>query len=184
MPYRHSHAGSRHYASMSIAVLWLLACISGRPLLAQGVTQPLWTRDSLRSSILGEQRFVRISLPAFYNAPWNAPVRFPVLIVLDAQGDLPFTAIAASVRAMAEYPNTPAMPPLIIVGVETPNPSRRHWGWSSLRIARDLQLPLPTVVHVQRRPGLARIRRPAPPPVQLYERAEPGELVHLDIKLI
>lgn len=59
---------------------------------------------------------------------------------------------------------------------------RRHWGWSSLRIARDLQLPLPTVVHVQRRLGLARIPRPAPPPVQRYERAEPGELVHLDIK--
>ena len=59
---------------------------------------------------------------------------------------------------------------------------RRHWGWSSLRIARDLQLPLPTVVHVQRRLGLARIPRPAPPPVQRYERATPGELVHLDIK--
>ena len=59
---------------------------------------------------------------------------------------------------------------------------RRQWGWSSLRIARDLQLPLPTVVQVQRRLGLARIPRPAPPPVQRYERATPGELVHLDIK--
>jgi len=59
---------------------------------------------------------------------------------------------------------------------------RRHWGWSSLRIARDLQLPLPTVVQVQRRLGLARIPRPAPPPVVRYERAVPGELVHLDIK--
>jgi transposase InsO family protein len=45
-----------------------------------------------------------------------------------------------------------------------------------------LQLPLPTVVHVQRCLGLARIPRPAPPPVQRYERATPGELVHLDIK--
>lgn len=59
---------------------------------------------------------------------------------------------------------------------------RRHWGWSSLRIARDLQLPLPTVVHVQRRLGLARRPRPAAPPVRRYERAHPGELVHLDIK--
>jgi len=59
---------------------------------------------------------------------------------------------------------------------------RRQWGWSSLRIARDLQLPLPTVVHVQRRLGLARCPRPAPPPVRRYERALPGELVHLDIK--
>jgi hypothetical protein len=59
---------------------------------------------------------------------------------------------------------------------------RRHWGWSSLRIARDLQLPLPTVVHVQRCLGLARIPRPAPPRVQRFERATPGELGHLDIK--
>lgn len=59
---------------------------------------------------------------------------------------------------------------------------RRHWGWSSLRIARDLALPLPTVVHIQRQLGLARRPRPAPPPVQRYERARPGELVHLDIK--
>jgi transposase InsO family protein len=59
---------------------------------------------------------------------------------------------------------------------------RRHWGWSSLRIARDLGLPLPTVVHVQRRLGLARRPRPAAPPVRRYERSLPGELVHLDIK--
>jgi transposase InsO family protein len=64
---------------------------------------------------------------------------------------------------------------------------RRWWrryqqGWSSLRIARDLHLPLPTVVHVQRRLGLARCPRPAPPPVRRYERAVPGELIHLDIK--
>ena len=59
---------------------------------------------------------------------------------------------------------------------------RRQWGWSSLRIARDLHVPLPTVVHVQRRLGLARCPRPAPPPVRRYERAAPGELVHLDIK--
>lgn len=59
---------------------------------------------------------------------------------------------------------------------------RRQRGWSSLRIARDLHLPLSTVVQVQRRLGLARIPRPAAPPIQRYERAQPGELVHLDIK--
>lgn len=59
---------------------------------------------------------------------------------------------------------------------------RRHQGWSSLRIPRDLGLPLPTVVHIQRRLGLAGVPRPAPPPVERYERARPGELVHLDIK--
>ena len=58
---------------------------------------------------------------------------------------------------------------------------RRQWGWSSLRIARDLRLPLPTVVHVQRRLGLA--RRPRPPLRRCAgTSAPPGELVHLDIK--
>lgn len=61
-------------------------------------------------------------------------------------------------------------------------PRRRHQGRSALLIARDLGLPLPTVVTVQRRLGLARIPRPAPPPVVRYERVRPGELVHLDIK--
>jgi hypothetical protein len=37
---------------------------------------------------------------------------------------------------------------------------RRQWGWSSLRIARDLQLPLPTV---SARPAAPRLRAPAPP---------------------
>ena len=100
MPYKQNHGGARQYAALSLAVLCLLACLPSRPLRAQGATQPLWTRDSLRSSILGEQRFLRISLPAFYNAPWNSPERFPVLIVLDAQGDLPFTGIAATVRTV------------------------------------------------------------------------------------
>lgn len=34
----------------------------------------------------------------------------------------------------------------------------------------------------QRRLGLARIPRPAPPPIQRYERARPGDLVHLNTK--
>ena len=43
-------------------------------------------------------------------------------------------------------------------------------------------MPLSTVVQVQRRLGLARVPRPAAPPIQRYERAQPGDLVHLDIK--
>jgi transposase-like protein len=58
---------------------------------------------------------------------------------------------------------------------------RRQWGWSSLRIARDLRRALPTVVHVQRRLGLARRppmrpsspmkRRPVPRPSWLWPTA-------------
>lgn len=50
-------------------------------------------------------------------------------------------------------------------------------------IARYLGLPLSTVVAVQRRLGLNRLSRLEPPrPVVRYERARPGELVHLDVK--
>jgi transposase InsO family protein len=54
---------------------------------------------------------------------------------------------------------------------------------SSLYIAQQLQLPLSTVVLVQRRLGLNRLRRLEPPlPVVRYERARAGELLHLDVK--
>ena len=54
---------------------------------------------------------------------------------------------------------------------------------SSLYIARHLQLPLSTVVRIQRQLGLNRLDRLEPPrPVVRYERARPGELLHLDIK--
>ncbi|MDE3217473.1 MAG: IS481 family transposase [Gemmatimonadota bacterium] len=59
----------------------------------------------------------------------------------------------------------------------------RHRRWSSLRIAHHYGLPLSTVVTVQRRLGLARLRSLEPPrPRHRYERRRAGALVHLDIK--
>ncbi|MEO7987276.1 MAG: DDE-type integrase/transposase/recombinase, partial [Gemmatimonadales bacterium] len=59
----------------------------------------------------------------------------------------------------------------------------RHQRRSSLEIAAALQLPLATVVQVQRRLGLARLAVLDPkPPVHRYERRVPGALIHLDIK--
>jgi transposase InsO family protein len=59
----------------------------------------------------------------------------------------------------------------------------RRRRWSSLRIAHHYHLPLSTVVTVQRRLGLARLRSLEPPrPVHRYERRRAGALVHLDIK--
>jgi len=59
----------------------------------------------------------------------------------------------------------------------------RRQRWSSPRIARALGLPISTVVTEIRRLGLQRLDRLEPPrPVVRYERARPGELVHLDIK--
>ena len=60
---------------------------------------------------------------------------------------------------------------------------RRRRRWSSLRIARDLQLPLATVVREQRRLGLHQLRRLDPPrPANRYEWPAAGDLLHLDIK--
>lgn len=55
--------------------------------------------------------------------------------------------------------------------------------WSSLRIARAEGLPVPTVVTMLRRWGLNRLPPVRPPePVQRYERAHAGELLHIDVK--
>jgi transposase InsO family protein len=59
----------------------------------------------------------------------------------------------------------------------------RRRRWSSVRIARQLGLPLATVVRTLRRLGLNRLRPLAPPyPLVRYERERAGELLHLDIK--
>jgi transposase InsO family protein len=60
---------------------------------------------------------------------------------------------------------------------------RRRWRWSSLRIARDLNLPLSTVVREQRRLGLNQLTRLDPPrPANRYEWPAAGDLLHLDAK--
>ncbi|MEZ4456804.1 MAG: IS481 family transposase [Gemmatimonadales bacterium] len=58
----------------------------------------------------------------------------------------------------------------------------RRQGQSSLQIAAALGLPVSTVVVTQRRAGWARLPRPPRPPVVRYERARPGELLHVDTK--
>lgn len=60
---------------------------------------------------------------------------------------------------------------------------RRRERWSSLRIAQYYQLPVSTVVTIQRRLGLNRLDRLEPPrPILRYEHPEPGGLLHLDAK--
>lgn len=60
---------------------------------------------------------------------------------------------------------------------------RRRRRWSSLRIAQYYGHPVSTVVTIQRRLGLNRLRRLEPPrPILRYEHRRPGALVHLDIK--
>ena len=60
---------------------------------------------------------------------------------------------------------------------------RRRARCSSPRIARELGLPLATVVREQRRLGLNRLSRLDPPrPANRYEWPAAGDLLHLDIK--
>ena len=118
-------------ASMTrlFAALVGIACFSVRAH-AQSTALLLWTRDSIHSQVLGETRALRISLPVGYDARDYAAERYPVLIVLDADADIPFAATIANARAMGGT-NAPAMPRLIIVGVETGGRNR----------FRDLTLP-------------------------------------------
>ena len=59
----------------------------------------------------------------------------------------------------------------------------RRRRWTSPGIARALALPVSTVVVTVRRLGLNRLRALEPrAPAQRYERARPGELVHVDPK--
>ena len=59
----------------------------------------------------------------------------------------------------------------------------RRQRMSSLAIARQLGLPVSTVTKILRRLGLNRLKALDPPmPVVRYQRARPGELVHMDTK--
>jgi transposase InsO family protein len=49
-------------------------------------------------------------------------------------------------------------------------------------VAAQLGLPASTVWKVLRRHGVSRLRQPARAPVRRYERKQPGELIHVDIK--
>ncbi len=59
----------------------------------------------------------------------------------------------------------------------------RRERWTGKRIAFELGVSATTVSRVLRRLGLSRLRDLEPAePVRRYERARPGELIHIDIK--
>jgi transposase InsO family protein len=59
----------------------------------------------------------------------------------------------------------------------------RRQRWTGLRIAQQTNLSRATVSRILRRLKLSRIRDLEPkPPVQRYEHAHPGDLLHMDIK--
>jgi transposase InsO family protein len=59
----------------------------------------------------------------------------------------------------------------------------RRQRWTGAEIAQTLHLSASTVARLLRRQGLARLRQLEPPePVQRYQWAQPGDLLHLDVK--
>jgi transposase InsO family protein len=69
------------------------------------------------------------------------------------------------------------------VGTQAAIMALRRQRLTGAQIARDLAVSPATVSRVLRRHGLSRIRDLEPPePVRRYEREQPGELIHIDIK--
>lgn len=82
-------------------------------------------------------------------------------------------------RSCRPHHSPAATPTLLVNWVE----ALRRQRWTGAQIAAALQLSASTVARVVRRQGLARLRQLEPPvPIQRYEWARPGDLLHVDIK--
>src|SRR5215468_5764344 len=82
-------------------------------------------------------------------------------------------------RSCRPHHSPTATPPLLVHWIER----LRRQRWTGAAIAMTLQLSPSTVARVLRRRGLARLRQLEPPtPVQRYQWARPGDLIHLDVK--
>ena len=103
---------------MKLASLTLVAAIAPS-LAAQDVTATLWTRESIHSTRLNQDRAIYVSLPDGYD---NGNDRFPVLFILDADDRPQFRLAIANVGFLASRGTIPRM---IVVGI--PNgPDRTH----------------------------------------------------------
>ena len=82
-------------------------------------------------------------------------------------------------RSCRPHRSPRATPAAVVARVE----ALRRQRWTGARIAPAVALSRATVGRILRRLGLARLRQLAPAePVRRYERARPGELLHVDIK--
>ena len=95
---------------MKLRALLLLFLLSS-PLAAQDGTFKLWTRDSIHSAKLNEDRAILVSTPADYA---RGTGRFPVLVILDADDQPQFQLAVANVAFLA---NRGAIPGMIVVGI-------------------------------------------------------------------
>jgi uncharacterized protein len=89
----------------------LLVVLLSEPLAAQDGAFKLWTRDSIHSAKLNEDRAILVSTPDDYA---KGSGRFPVLVLLDAEDVAQFHLAIANVRFLASRGAIPAM---IVVGI-------------------------------------------------------------------
>lgn len=86
----------------------------------------------LKSAVFGNERSIRVLLPAGYDAPANKQRRYPVLYMLDGQNL--FDACLSDVsrhewsvdETVRQLVDDQAMPPLIVVGVDHAGKDRAH----------------------------------------------------------
>jgi len=103
----------RLHRPLLLSAIALIPLLSSRPLGGQMAASPItWTQQTLKSTALGTERRLFISLPQDYG--WNRGRRYPVLLLLDAEDVEQFTAAVANARFLGSRDETP---PLIIVGI-------------------------------------------------------------------
>lgn len=107
------------------------------PLRAQSPGPALWQRDSIHSAVLHASRYFRVATPPNYDDNVSARERYPVLVVLDAEDDLFFSATVAAVRAWSAF-GPPRIPRMIVVGVENAD---RFADMTTPAFARAIQNP-------------------------------------------
>jgi predicted alpha/beta superfamily hydrolase len=89
----------------------LLLCVLASPAAAQDTTVTLWTRETLSSSKLKEQRTIYVATPDGYR---TSTERYPVLVILDANDRPQFNLAIANVAFLS---SRNAIPNLIVVGI-------------------------------------------------------------------
>ena len=113
-----------------------LTALFASPLSAQSPSDPLSIRpDSIRSEKLNVSVSLRVALPFEYASEQSVNDKYPVLIVLGAEGHT-FSAIVANLRLL-DHPLGSPVPSLIVVGVASPPSSP----WPGTTAAMDSLRP-------------------------------------------
>jgi transposase InsO family protein len=139
--------------------------------LHQNARLTLWSREALAIKVL-QERWTLNAAAAAFNVSSKTAAKW--VRRFQAEGSL-------GLRDRSSRPHRlrRPTPSFLIEQVE----QLRRQRWAACRIARHTSLSPATVSRILRRLKLNRIRDLDPaPPIQRYEHAAPGDLLHLDIK--